>query len=1258
MKRPHYSRNGLVGLFVAVLIVLTAIFTLHSAATIAQTTSSKRSAGDESASHARWKNGELVAPLPTDPVRRAEAIRLAKESRRALESSPSFTPGGATMTIGPVIQPNPVREGTPARVSPKLRGRTAHRIQTPLLPPLEPFQPTAEQLREAQSVPRIVVESSQAPALGGVMGSFDAIDYTGWTPASPDIAVGPAHILVATADEFGVYDKCGEWISGGVFGDIFPISPDFIYDEPRVVYDDWNGRWIMAYAANDFTNDVSYIKIVTSYTADLEDGWNCFYHLSAADAGSFVDNMHMAVDPEGIYFTFNQHDFNTSTFEWAKIVALDKEDIYGCYATTPVHWTGLTNGDGSTVVAIRPAQMRSYNGAMHFLNNKYEGGDSFTMWAIEDPFDSTPILSKASITVAPYTSPPKMIQPNGTYVSSGDCRVADVVYYDHTVHAVFTKNATIEGVSELSLIKFEAFPAALEGNVVIVSPGFFWAYPALDVDEHGRIGITFATCSQSSSRYLSVGFLIYDWNQLAILDSGTLVYGLADFTLGGSGTIGSPYRWGNWSGCAIDPVDDRTFWMCGAYASNDPTPSWTTRVGAASGMSQSNLIIEPSALVTGGEPGGPFVKEVLPVTLSNTGETNLHWRIDDFPAWLTPSAMTGEIQRGGSQAISLFLNEAARMLSVGVFVDQVLFSNCTGTVSGTCSVNLTIVEPFSCPTAAISLVPEIGDAIALSGGNEYSVFITALEDIDICAIGLMLVNPEPETITCTVYEADGTTRGPLVYSNSQLAVQSSDETYLVPMVTSLQACQDYEIVFAHPVSIKHASYDENDFSYPFDANGLIRVQQSATNGVVVDVKHPGIVIYGVSACDQLSSHSIDLYPRAAEHTETSTDASQGLFVTARENLYLCSVEFEADLVRDRWLSARVFEANGNVRGRLIAEGHTPVQAGGQVLHEIPIHAFIKAGQDYNISVDISEKGYWPAIAEGEVTLPYTVDGDIEVRKGELLGAESPNLPHIVLNWEDIAVRGAPFDLAKSADGIPPPFPRSGAINHGVFVQPTTMQKVYSVGVYGDIPEGETVTARIYRVTFLGARGMLVTEGTIESGGSGPRWHDVPVAGSWGPLSRFDISIVCSNSNEVRYWLDNTGMPYAPYGGLIEVLDSETSGATGSNELIHLRVNACGDNPTAIGDEPVRFTPFTLDAPVPNPASGLVKFRYSLDAPGAADLEIYDVAGRRVAPVFSGQWVQAGSGSVEFDASNLASGVYFLRLSTGGKSVARKIVVAR
>jgi len=99
------------------------------------------------------------------------------------------------------------------------------------------------------------------------------------------------------------------------------------------------------------------------------------------------------------------------------------------------------------------------------------------------------------------------------------------------------------------------------------------------------------------------------------------------------------------------------------------------------------------------------------------------------------------------------------------------------------------------------------------------------------------------------------------------------------------------------------------------------------------------------------------------------------------------------------------------------------------------------------------------------------------------------------------------------------------------------------------------------------------------------------------------------------------MPYAPYGGLIEVQDAESGGSTESSELVHLHINACSENATGIINYPVRYTPLTLDAPMPNPANALVRFRYSVDAPGPG------------------------------------SGAYFLKLSAGNKSVARKIVVA-
>jgi hypothetical protein len=1243
-----------------VLAVLMVVFTITPPATGVRDTANPRGSADARSDAARWKNGELVPPLPADPERSAEAIRQAKEAGRALDPLRGLTPAtGVRITEGEV-EPRPVGAQTPARVS-RENARTLAPLFPELLePPFEPFVPTAEQLREAERIPEIAIDPSMSPAVPGVMGSFDAIDFTGWTPASPDIAVGPDHILVATTDVFAVYDKCGNWISGGEFGAYFYIGSSYTIYDPRVIYDDWSGRWVMAYIANDFTYDESRVAVAISATADLSDGWSCYYVVQMADAGDFVDNMYMAVDPEGIYFAFNQYGFASSMFDGAKIFVVNKQQAYACQSASIRTFTGLTNpGDGSDAVAVRPGQMHSYGGQMYFLNNKFGGGTIFTLWSLTDPFGS-PSLSNSSITTPAYTLPPPMRQPNGTYVRGGDCRICDLVYDEQKLHAAFSIYRDQAGTpySSIGLWRFDTSPVAFDVGWSFYTTDYYVSYPSLEIDEYGRIGFTFTECSYLWPVYLSQSYILWDWRTSYFVEAATVALGLADFTLGGSGTVGSPYRWGAYTGCAIDPVDDRTFWLYGAYASNDPTPSWTTRVAAASAFPESDLSFEPTVSTTGGVPGGPFAQEVFPVTLANEGETGLNWRIDDYPWWITPSAMTGQIPPGGSQVISLVINEDAQSLPVGSYLEPVVFSNCTGGVSGTCMVHLMIVEPIECPAAAIPLLPDVTDGLAVFGTDEYSLFITAMEDIHVCAMGLWLANPEPSNLACQVYEADGNTRGPLVHSNAQYAVQDVEGVYMVPMDMSLQACQDYEIVFLHPSTVGHVTYDETEFSYPFDASGVIRVRQSATNGSVGDTQHPAIVVFGHAACDVSLGHKTDLYREAVEHTVTSTNSSQGLFITARENFYLSSVGFEADLVRDRWLVARIWDAVGNVRGSLIAEGFLFVEAGGLAQHEVPVHMLVEAGHDYNVSVVLEEKGYWPAVDESGVPLPYTVQGDIQVRKGEFNGAASTDLPHLWLNWDEIAVRGVPFDLAKYAEGVPGPYSASGAIDHGIFVEPVATQDVYSLGVKADIPAGTVVTARIYQLTGGGLRGPLETEGWLESGGAGMHWHDVPLAFRWQGGTRYDLSIVCSNSTEYRYWLDTTGMPYAPYGGVIEVQDAEVGGSAGGTALVHLRVNACNEIMTGIGDEPLPFTPFSLNAPIPNPATGLVRFRYTVDAPGVLDLEIYDVAGRRVAPVFTGLRHDAGPGAADFDASRLANGVYFVRLTAGDKAVARKFVVTR
>lgn len=87
------------------------------------------------------------------------------------------------------------------------------------------------------------------------------------------------------------------------------------------------------------------------------------------------------------------------------------------------------------------------------------------------------------------------------------------------------------------------------------------------------------------------------------------------------------------------------------------------------------------------------------------------------------------------------------------------------------------------------------------------------------------------------------------------------------------------------------------------------------------------------------------------------------------------------------------------------------------------------------------------------------------------------------------------------------------------------------------------------------------------------------------------------------------------------------------------------------------SPYTLSlAPEgPNPFSGSVRLGYGLAVSGRADISVYDLGGRRVATLLSGE-LPAGSGSVEWDASASPSGVYLCVLESSGSRVSTRLVL--
>lgn len=85
--------------------------------------------------------------------------------------------------------------------------------------------------------------------------------------------------------------------------------------------------------------------------------------------------------------------------------------------------------------------------------------------------------------------------------------------------------------------------------------------------------------------------------------------------------------------------------------------------------------------------------------------------------------------------------------------------------------------------------------------------------------------------------------------------------------------------------------------------------------------------------------------------------------------------------------------------------------------------------------------------------------------------------------------------------------------------------------------------------------------------------------------------------------------------------------------------------------------YSLEQNYPNPFNPSTKINFSIPKSGMVDLRVFDILGREVAALINGM-TQAGTHSVEFNASELSSGVYLYTLKAGDFKATKKMLLIK
>ncbi|MFO0973836.1 MAG: hypothetical protein U1A27_10415 [Phycisphaerae bacterium] len=469
------------------------------------------------------------------------------------------------------------------------------------------------------SVSTAAAVQSPGPLAGETFQRFDGPIQSSFSfPPDPHMAVGSNHVVAVTNDEVVVYSKSGQRLFSQSWPQFFQaVDPqgnlDIIFD-PKVIWDNTTNRFflvIIGGEGNPPAITASHYLIAVTQTADATAVWRKFDSESTS-GGSWSDYPGFAVDSSSLYVTANYFSSGTGQSTFSAIRVYPKAQLLsGINPPQDLDSIDNTNvtepGQGAPdAFTIQPSVSYDASDVEWFVSSRFLAfnEDKIFLYNLNGK-DAPRAIRKFTITLPNnrrYTQPSLAVQPDGTPVDSLDGRVVSAFRFGTHLWAAHVAGGTSGNDAEVRWYEFDISntnaPALRQSGVLQVSNGSC-INPAIATNAGGDAVVTFSRCTRSGE------FLSMYYAARGALDPLGLMPTVRKVE--GSNSSYPFFRWGDYAGASVDPLDNSTIWLLNELPGTGGT--WKTTIARV-----------PLGSTGGGGSGGAVCPQTLELVSPQGGE--------------------------------------------------------------------------------------------------------------------------------------------------------------------------------------------------------------------------------------------------------------------------------------------------------------------------------------------------------------------------------------------------------------------------------------------------------------------------------------------------------------------------------------------------------------------------------------------------------------------------------------------------------------